>query len=794
VDDKSLELLEFPRIREIIARFTSFSASRELALGLEPVSDHRQVSLRLRQSAEARYLLSVKPELSLDGVRDVRQLATEAAQGKQLDSQALLQVQGTVVGGRRVSGVLTALSRHAPLLCDIAADIVELPRLEDDISRCISPAADVLDSASSRLADIRRDLVRSRTQLVERLQSIVRSARGRRILSEPIVTEREGRYVLPVKVERRREIKGIVHDVSNSGATVFVEPWATLELGNRLRELVTEERREIERILGELSAQVGSHETEIHRNVTALAEIDLALAKARYAYVTKAVEPELQPLDGGDGEMGQRPVLRLIDAKHPLLGERAVPLTVEIGRDFTVLVVTGPNTGGKTVALKNIGLFAVMAQSGLPVPASERSCLPVFDGIYADIGDEQSIENTLSTFSWHMSNILRILAGATGRSLVLLDELGTSTDPAEGSALARAILLHFLSRGCITAATTHYGELKTFAHTTAGLQNASLDFDPVTLTPTYHLTVGIPGGSNALSTAARLGLPSEIIDNAREMLPRGVEELESLLASLSKERQSLEGLRRELEQQRADIARKNAELEGELTQFKADRHRMLQETRDSLAREAAALHRDIRSSLAELRRGRSRERIERAKQTFASVQQALKSEKWMPPGAEEHGQSFDKGLIAEGDTVRLKEANIQAPVISVSEETQQVEVRIGQTRLWIGLDGVEKVVAAPASEGTTRPWVKRETKTRVPPRELDLRGRRAEEVEWEVERYLNEAASSDLREIRIIHGFGTGTVRAIVREFVSGHPLVESHRPGKGNEGGDGVTIVSLRG
>lgn len=794
MDDKSLELLEFPRIRQTLASFTSFSASRERALALQPVADPELVSQLLRQSAEVRHALSLEPDLFPDGVSDVRAVATEAARGKQLDPQALLRVRDTAAGGRKLRTALSRFSERTPLLWGVVEGIVELPQLENEVSRCISPAGDVVDSASPRLAEVRRDLASRRTELVERLEGIVKSARGRRILSEPLVTEREGRYVLPVKVERRREIKGIVHDVSNSGATVFIEPWTTLELGNHLRELVTDERREVERILGELSARVGSYEAEIQGNVAALAEIDLALAKARYAHAMRAVEPRLAAADEQAGKTDGRPFLRLVEARHPLLGERAVPLTVEIGRDFTVLVITGPNTGGKTVALKNIGLLAAMAQSGLAIPASEESCLSVFDGIYADIGDEQSIDNTLSTFSWHIGNTLRILNGATDRSLVLLDELGTSTDPTEGSALARAVLLHFLSLGCATVATTHFGELKSFAHVTPGLSNASLDFDPVTLTPTYHLTVGIPGGSNALSTAARLGLPSELIESAREMLPRGAEEMESLLTTLSEERESVETLRTELEKERAELARRNQEMEQELAEGRAERERAVREVRDTLAREAAELHREIRRSVTELRKEKSRKRIDRAREALSTVQETLRSEQWAPqerPEGEEEGLDLD--TIAEGDTVRLREANVQATVVSVSQETQQVEVKVGQTRLWLGLDGVERVAAgAPEGRGKTS-FVRRERKAEPVARELDLRGRRAEEIEWELERYLNAASSAGLREVRVVHGFGTGTVRGIVRDFVRRHPLVESDRPGERNEGGDGVTVVDIR-
>ena len=336
-------------------------------------------------------------------------------------------------------------------------------------------------------------------------------------------------------------------------------------LGNALRELVIEERHEIERILRVLSAEVGMHSSDISQSIALAAELDLALAKARYAQEDKGCGTRhYQPRkDGAESRDSQSYFLRLVEARHPLLGEKAVPFSVEIGRDFSILVITGPNTGGKTVTLKTIGLLSLMAQAGMPIPASAESRLPVFDSIFADIGDEQSIEQTLSTFSWHMGNIVRIIKSATEKSLVLLDELGTSTDPAEGSALARAILRHFLSRGTLTVATTHFSDLKAFAHATPGLQNASLEFDPVTLAPTYHLTVGIPGGSNAMATASRLGIPAEIINDAREMLTKGSQEMETLLANLMAEKQKMESLRRDLTAERDRLARQNAELASE---------------------------------------------------------------------------------------------------------------------------------------------------------------------------------------------------------------------------------------
>jgi len=434
-----------------------------------------------------------------------------------------------------------------------------------------------------------------------------------------------------------------------------------------------------------------------------------------------------------------------------------------------------------------------MMQAGIPIPASEESRLPVFDGIFADIGDEQSIEQTLSTFSWHIGNIIRIINSATENSLVLLDELGISTDPAEGSALARSILLHFLSLGTITVATTHYSDLKAFAHTTDGFKNASLDFDPVTFEPTYHLSVGTPGGSNALATAARLGLPAGIIARAREMTAKGSQELEALLADLMNERQRFSALSDELEKQRSKLEEQNTELTGELKRLRVEEQRIIQEARDGIVKQTAELHREIQQATAELRREKKREMIERGRQALASVQKQLKADDWQPKASTAAGpETADDSRIAPGDTVWLKEVNIAAKVLSLSEETGQVEVQAGQAKLSLSIDRVART-ASPAGNGIAASApVRIEAGGGKASLELDLRGRRADEVEVALDSFLNDAVMANLTEVHIVHGIGGGTVRSIVRESLAAHPLVANFRCGGQKEGGDGVTIVRL--
>ena len=793
--DRDLGLLEFHKIREILAGFTSFSASRELALNLIPLSDEQGVRLRLKESAEARRLLSLSPDTHIGEVTDIREMVKMAALGKVLPPQSLLEIQKTLSAAHRLKSHLMNVTHELPLLSGLAKDVVTLDQLAKDIDGCLSPTGELLDTASTKLASVRHRMREVRHELLAHLQAIIASPRGRKIVQEPIITEREGRYVIPVKVESRRQIKGIVHDVSNTEATVFIEPWTTTDTQNELRQLVAEEKDETERILRTLSAEAGAFESEITRNIELIAEIDLALAKARYARDVKATEPIVVAAARSAKPEGQEPggVLRLAEARHPLLKKKAVPLSLEIGRDFSVLVITGPNTGGKTVALKTIGLLSLMAQAGLPIPAQAESRIPVFDGIYADIGDEQSIEQTLSTFSWHIGNIVHIINNATAQSLVMLDELGTNTDPGEGSALGRAILLHFLSQRTMTVATTHYTELKALAHATEGMENAALDVDPVTMAPTYHLTVGIPGGSNALATASRLGLPEDIVTRARRMLSESTQEIESLLTDLVSEQKNVELLRQSLEKELKQTEQNGADLKNRLRQLEEDRQRIIKQTRDQISREAAELQMKIREAAGELRKERSRERIEQAKKALAEAQEKLDAEAWQARPVVGTGETeIDTGPITAGDTVWLKEAGVPATVLSVSEERGLVEVQAGKVKMTVRLDSLEKRMPSTGEVKTSGALIKREMHKPRVSLELDLRGKRAEQVEPLLDSYLNEASLSGLSRVRIIHGIGTGTVRQIVREALASHPLVTSFQAGEQGEGGDGVTIVSM--
>jgi len=781
-------MLEFPRVRERLAAYTSFAAGRELALSVQPVSDIEWIKLLLKQSAEARRLLTVRPDFHISEAYDIREDVTQAEKGTMLDTAVLLKVLKTAAAARQARNGLSKLADDLPALWGIAREITVLSSLESEIGKCLSPTGDVLDSASERLAAVRWQLRETRRHLQDRLASIVKSKKGQSALQEQLITERNGRYVLPVRAEAKRELRGIVHDVSNTGATVFIEPMETIESGNDLRQHEVEERQEIERILAELSAMVGAAAEDINANIGILARLDLALAKAYYAEKIRAVEPEI-----ADGAEGGARLLKLINARHPLLRGEAIPLNVEIGRDFCILIISGPNAGGKTVALKTIGLLVLMAQAGLPVPCADGTVMPVYDEVFADIGDEQSIEQTLSTFSAHISNLARIVKKSSPHSLVLLDELGISTDPGEGAALAQAILTHFLDSGTNVVVTTHYSELKAFAHLNKKLRNASLDFDPVTLMPTYRLTVGMPGGSNALNIASRFGLPEDIVSNARSIMSQGSQEVEAMMVDLAAERKKLESLRSSLQKEKVRAGEMTAQLENEMVRIREKERDMLREIQDNINSEIAGLYRSIREAENELKKQRTREKIERSRKALEEIsRQADRRQKALGDRlAALKDEEAEAGRIFVGDSVRLRNMDTVATVLSINEDQCKLEAQVGDVRLTLRLDSVERL-DSPGPEADTERTVMRPKSTRSASLELDLRGHRAEIAVSELDIYLNDAFMSHLAEVRIIHGYGTGAVRQAVREALSTHPLVKSFRPGGTGEGGDGVTLAKL--
>lgn len=832
--EKTLTTLEFDKVLARLARHTSFSAGRELALALRPSTNHAEVVRRQRLTAEARRLLSMKPGIGVGGARDVRPLAHKASLGGILEPTELLDIAGTLQAALEMRSSLARLSgslpvRQAgrpsgqaglPLLAELAEDLPEVAGLAADIARAISARAEVTDAASPVLAVLRRDVRIAHDRLHARLQEILNAAVGRQIAQEPIITLRDGRYVIPVKADFRGQIQGIVHDVSSSGATVFLEPLAVVELGNTWRELQLEEQREVERVLRRLSAAVGGAAEAVTGDVEGLAEIDLALAKARFAGELRA--DELPHDEEAQSWLVPAPApLSLINARHPLLTGDIVPVSLSVGAGYSALLVTGPNTGGKTVALKTTGLLALMALAGLPVPADAGSRVPVFHTIYADIGDEQSIEQSLSTFSSHMTNIIAILGEADPRSLVLLDELAAGTDPTEGSALARAVLQHLLAIGCLTVATTHHGELKVFAHETPGVMNASVEFDPETLAPTYRLSIGLPGRSNALAIAARLGLQPEIIETAQSSLAPEQVEVESLLADIQRQRQEAS-----LERRSEEIARREAEeirkrLETRLDALDEEREELLASTRASVESEVA----DTRMLLEDARRRIEQERVaaeeavEAARRAAASMRPRVRLPK--PPDTAGLEAAQDKVAAAEeavrrlqrlsrrrrprrpeptvapddvqaGDLVWLRGLDRYGEALGPPDERGEFEVRLGALHSRISLDQVERVQRPHTKEGQPPPPPMPPAPTVEP--EMEMRGRTIDEALPDLDKYLDDAYRAGLSSVRIVHGRGTGVLRKAVRDMLARNPLVRAVETPPPQEGGEGVTIAQLVG
>ncbi len=796
MDPHALRTLEFDKILAKLARSTSFSAGRELALDLTPSTDYGEVVRRQRETAEARRLIAMKPRTGLGGAHDVRPLAEKAERGGLLDPDNLLQIASTLECARELKTSIIRLE-ELPLLAAVAEGIEPLVRIVEDINRCINQRAEVTDQASPALGALRRQIRALHDRLYQRVQEILTAAFSKGIAQEAIITLRDGRYVIPIKADMRGQLKGIVHDVSGSGATVWLEPLALVDLGNKWREAQIEEEHEVERVLKELSGEVGAASEAIGWDVEALARIDLALAKARFGDEIGA--PELPYAGVEQPWIVEAPAqLHLLLARHPLLRPPVIPTTVTVGGNYRVLLITGPNTGGKTVALKTAGLLSLMAQAGLPVPADTGSRVPVFESIFADIGDEQSIEQSLSTFSSHMTNIIRIVADAGPKSLVLLDELAAGTDPTEGAALARALLAKLLDAGALTVATTHHGELKAFAHGTEGVMNASVEFNLETLSPTYHLTIGLPGRSNALEIAQRLGMPREIIDEARASIAPEQLQVEELLSDIRREREGAASARRSEEIARREAEEIRGRLEEKLEGVEDERARLLDKARTDIERDVdrtKKLLADAEQQIEQQKLASAADKLRQAADEAAKVVAKASAPRPArrqpaPPRAPKLPAGPPPASIRTGDMVWLRGMDQWAEALS-EPEGSEVEVRFGPLRSRVKLAQVERVQRPAPSKAQGVVTANIAPPRAVPP-EIEVRGQTIDEAIPTVEQYIDEAFRAGLPWARIIHGKGTGTLRRQVRDMLAKHPLVKSYEEAKREEGGEGVTIAYL--
>lgn len=794
-------LLEFDKVREQLVSHTHTVVGAERARTLSPTCDLLDIATRQQETSEAKQYLNDGGGLEFGPDQDFREILQRALLGGLLRGDELYAIRELLRAARFNR---TELGRHEeiPLLSSVADSIPELGDLERTLSGSISPVGEVLDNASPVLHNLRQDARNAQNRLNDIMDRNLRRLQRADVLQEALITQRNGRMVLLIKAEMRYRVPGIVHDVSDSGATVFVEPMPAIDMGNRWREARLAEDRETERILRQLSGMVGLSGEDLMLTLDQMARLDLDIAKARYSKVIDAVAPWVS-----DQDVPERS-LKLVRARHPLLTGNVVPVSIDLNRDQEVLLITGPNAGGKTVTLKTVGLLAMMAQSGMHVPADE-AYFPRFDGIYADIGDQQSISESLSTFSSHITNLKGIMSRATAHSLVLVDELGTSTDPEEGSALASAVLRHFQKTGAFVVGTTHHRGVARFVQEQPDMVNASVDLDPGTLEPTYHVTLGLPGRSYALTIAARLGIPQEVIDDARTGISPMEQATEGLLQELQQERRVVEELRNEAEIAKMDSARKQSELDAQLADVEAAKANLVEESRqelqgrigdilDRLARaerslEASELRQDAEARVRAAARVelQSRQQMQGHRNEIREVQRELDSASWSPIEVERtHWQES----LKEGDRVYIRGIAQPVEVISPADNQERIEVLLGTMRAKIPVYQLERQADADPAAASQGVYLNRSTNK--PPRrgistELDLRGLRVDEALSRVDEALNDASLDGANFVRLIHGKGTWALRNAIREYLIGHPLVISAEDGEG-AGGDGITVAEL--
>ena len=774
--EKSLQTLELPSVLALLAAQAVSETARANAMALRPSGDRAVVETRLGETSAAAGMMVVKGSPSFSGVKDVRAALQRADMGGALNTRELLDIAGVLQAARAVRGYGTG-DRQDKTCIDYLFSALQANRyLEEKIFTSITGEDEIADSASSELASIRRLIRAASARVHDALQKIISSPSYAKALQEPIITTRSERYVVPVKAEHKGAVPGLVHDVSASGATLFIEPMAAVKANNELRELHAREKTEIERILAELSAECAAHREDISSDFDVLVRLDLIFAKAKLAYQLDAVAPALTDKQ-----------LSLHRARHPLLPkDTAVPIDVALGGEFDTLVITGPNTGGKTVTLKTIGLLSAMTQCGLHIPCADGSTMPVFDEIMADIGDEQSIEQSLSTFSAHMTNTVRMLQACDERSLLLFDELGAGTDPTEGAALAIAIIEHARRCGALIAATTHYTELKVYATTQPGVMNASCEFDVDSLRPTYHLLIGIPGKSNAFAISERLGLPEEIISDARSRVSTESASMEATIEKLEQVRQLMERDRAEAARQlrAAEDDRRKAE------RMKAELSVRLEKADEKARRDAERIIGDARRTADEVMR--ELDALRKMEKTDTDHHRANDA-----AAAAAHPQIQEKKVSARpvrvGDTVQLRKmGDIKATVTAVSAD-RTLSLRAGIMNVTAKEQDVyllenekpeaEKFAAAHAAS----------LRSVAAESEIDLRGMDSMEAVAATERFLDNAVMAKLEKVTIIHGKGTGVLRAAVQQSLRRNKAVKSFRLGRYGEGESGVTVVELK-
>lgn len=784
MEKRVLKTLEYDKILAMLKERASCCISRELVDTMEPSGDFDTVERELKLTAEAETLFYKTGRSPVDDFPDMRHCLERMHAALFLSTGELLGIASCLKAARIAKDILAKEVGEESYLYNLAGLLITHRSAEEEINRCIINEDEIFDGASPALARIRRAMRLANEKVREKLNSMIRSTAYQKYLQEPIITIRNGRFVIPVKQEYRQQVPGLIHDQSGSGATLFIEPSAVVELGNEYKKLLAEEADEIERILTELTAMLAPYADEIREDLNIMGQIDLVFAKAKLSRELNAVMPRLN----------RNNYVRIVRGRHPLIpADRVVPIDIWIGRDYRSLIITGPNTGGKTVTLKIVGLFALMVQSGIFVPANEGSEFPVFEHIYADIGDEQSIEQSLSTFSSHMKNIVGILDKADENSLVLLDELGAGTDPIEGAALAMSILEELNDRHCICVSTTHYSEIKAFAMTHEGMENASMEFDIDRLCPTYRLYIGIPGKSNAFEISSRLGLPNSIIDKAKGFLKGEDVRFEDIISSAQSQHRIAEEERKMAEEARAELEKLRADAERERRKLDEDRNRLQAKAKEDAKRIVADTKREMEKLIVEIRSIKDIDRsaadrvIQAARDTLRATETAVNEKE----AIKKEDNTKPPKTVRAGDTVNIVTLDQKATVLSAPDSKGEVMVQAGVMKLNVKLKDIrlieEKKAAAPTS-GKVGLGAGKQVGL-----ELDVRGMLVDEANIIVDRYLDDAYNAGLSEVNIIHGKGTGALRAGVQAFLKRHPLVKGYRMGSYGEGDAGVTVVTLK-
>ncbi len=792
--DKSIRTLELPRVLELLSEQAVSAEAKARCAALRPETEPEEVLRLLDQTDAARQLIGLRGSPSFSGVKPVAEALDRADRGGALNTRELLTIAVLLTAARRAKEYFNDEAAEKTAIDHLFLSLHGNRFLEEKIKRAIPDEDTIADAASTELADIRRHMRAAQAKSRQILQRIISSPSYGKILQETIITQRDGRFVVPVKAEHKGDLPGLVHDISSTGATLFVEPMGVVQANNEYIELQAKELKEIERILAELSAEAAAHREDIQWDYDALVHLDMIFARGQLSYRMDAVRPVIRR-DGA---------IHLRKARHPLLDpKKAVPIDIELGDTFDTLVITGPNTGGKTVTLKTLGLLTLMVQCGLHIPVADRSQVSVYERVLADIGDEQSIEQSLSTFSAHMVNIVRILAEADRHSLILFDELGAGTDPVEGAALAIAVIQHARQLGARIAATTHYAELKTFAMTTAGVENASCEFDVETLAPTYRLLIGIPGKSNAFAISKRLGLPDAVIETAKEQMSGESLRFEDVLTQLEAKRQALEKREQEadrLYRQREEDARKAREFREQMERAKENARSRGEAEAKRILRDARQTADQVFAELSEMRKAQAKaERMQNANEARASLFRQLNEAEDAVSKRDARREPIPKPSrpIRVGDLVEFPGVRTPAEVVSVSKDGT-LQLKAGVLKMKAKADEVRLIEEDERAARKKTPAVSvRQNADRAlraaASRELDIRGLETLEAESVVENFLSAAVMGKLDTVTIIHGKGTGALRKAVHEILRRNKAVKSFRLGVYGEGESGVTVVTLK-